>query len=405
MVNQHRNCTNCFGYVYIVFLSLFFVFGNNILQLNLIGEINCFYVFMFVSYVHIAYLILFKRVKKPHLCISRLLNLLFVIGLCFVFLSLLEYQRFFSINGLSFSNKYIFRQAYFIFMIPIGYDILYSLVHLKIKRINNLTIVLLVLLLCVCSAFDFLIDKIMLWYTIPVLCAFLCYRNRKPLYYVLYFIVLFTMRPAQTTYIFGDLILTLFLIFDRFLNQMTKKDKVSAYWLFWFFAPALMLIFILMMKKMYLTDPNSQWRMQYWLNEFNILKKTFFFGVGFGTGYCDSSILGYINNPSVFLRQGPFDQVSLYIAQHNSFLNVFYRMGILTGIIFLVFNLKVFKNFFFKKKMKYTSLAFSMFLYGVLIIFFNPGLESPRFCLIYLVGLLASGFILKNQMSFLVKLI
>ena len=85
-------------------------------------------------------------------------------------------------------------------------------------------------------------------------------------------------------------------------------------------------------------DPNAIWRWQYWVNELRILVETKFLGVGFGTAYASNSIFSEIYNPYAFAVPDDgfsynIKQVLFLTSQHNSILNMFYRLGIVVDYL------------------------------------------------------------------------
>lgn len=84
---------------------------------------------------------------------------------------------------------------------------------------------------------------------------------------------------------------------------------------------------------------NALWRWQYWQNEIKLLVKTKLMGVGFGTPYADNNIFNeIINRDAVKIPDDAFgysiNKVLFITSQHNSFLNMFYRLGVVGGMLF-----------------------------------------------------------------------
>jgi O-antigen ligase len=151
-------------------------------------------------------------------------------------------------------------------------------------------------------------------------------------------------------------------------------------------------------------DVNTWWRFVYWSHEMNILRETDFVGVGFGTPYVRtdefSSIDDFSNDATQqrggFEAAASINEISYVVAQHNSFVNMYYRMGFIGGSSFiyinyfiLLYSARLIKSLRrMKKDMELRFFLWSEFSYfgSISIIAFNVGLETPRYFIPYLIS-------------------
>jgi O-antigen ligase len=142
------------------------------------------------------------------------------------------------------------------------------------------------------------------------------------------------------------------------------------------------------------SDPNTWIRMAFWQDALSAINQSLWVGVGFGK---EAVVNLY---PSLRKTHYMVEQSSL-VGQsiHNSFLYVFYRMGLLGGLAFLYV---VFVEFFPKSLRDEKSVRLMLIAHFicVLCLFVNVGLESPYF----VVGVCwALGFIMGTQDASSVK--
>jgi len=143
--------------------------------------------------------------------------------------------------------------------------------------------------------------------------------------------------------------------------------------------------------KLIRSDGNSYWRLLVWTNEIETLAKTYFTGVGFGTAYVTSNIDDIVNNFNMYIdSEGDMYERLFLVANHNSVLNMFYRLGLLGGSLFVAWNIMVCSFCLFSFKMKilgensyYCWWAFTNYIYNLVIIFLNPGMEMMQFAINY----------------------
>ena len=142
------------------------------------------------------------------------------------------------------------------------------------------------------------------------------------------------------------------------------------------------------------SDPNSLWRLNVWINEIGSLSKTCFTGVGFGSAYVTKDIVNQVSNSNMYTTnvEGGLESGIYLVANHSSLLNMFYRMGILGGLLFLALNVQLIRvvvKTYRQATRKMKSLLwrmFAVFIYETIIIALNPGLEMMQFALSYILS-------------------
>ncbi|MDK0654546.1 O-antigen ligase family protein [Clostridium perfringens] len=153
-------------------------------------------------------------------------------------------------------------------------------------------------------------------------------------------------------------------------------------------------------------DANYWWRFNYWATEFKTLKESYFIGSGFGSTYASTSIFEILSGGFIDPETGTFvnsAKVLFTTAQHNSYMNIIYRTGIIGLILFL--NIIVSLIFNYKKYLinNYDRLLYLAFINVNIIIGFNVGLESPQFLIPFylsLFGLMSLEKKYKNEKKY-----
>ncbi len=382
------------GKIYIVFFLFSFIFGDSFLQLDIGLGLNPFYIFVFFSLLHFFINLYNRKINFLNEKISKVAIIFFFWVMIYVLLSFLDVQRILELDGVSIDKKYIFRQGYWVCLIPCAFDIIAEWKKISfssLKKYSKFFLILLVLIVILWKA-NFTIpflefDHATLNFFIPLLAMLLYYLNDDFRYVLLYLVTIIITFPGMATYIMGDILIFAVILVDYIVRKRKMISSKALYNFICILLPVFIISALVVLFLLSNSDPNTGWRLSYWKNEFEILLNNFLFGVGFGTGYGSTDLLHSINNPNVFLEQDPFEISSLYIAQHNSFMNIFYRVGLIGLLIFIYFILLFAKKYFKSNITSFTSFGFTFFLYGVLIIFFNPGLESPRFCISFLIGI------------------
>lgn len=155
-----------------------------------------------------------------------------------------------------------------------------------------------------------------------------------------------------------------------------------------------------MLPDLFQSDVNAYWRFTGWQSNFRALLETRLLGVGFGTPYLPIT-MGDLQAAvkTVQLAHEPWTKGAsaydlIYLrAQHNSFVNMFFRTGLVGGLAFLLFNLGLL--FAALRTLRscapphrvHIALAIGLFVLGLVEISLHVGLETPRFLLSYALSL------------------
>jgi hypothetical protein len=144
-------------------------------------------------------------------------------------------------------------------------------------------------------------------------------------------------------------------------------------------------------------DRNDQWRLMAWRSNFEALWRSGLAGVGFGTPYfavTADNMLNTMNNQFNSLSADLMNSTDpQYVrAQHSSIVNMFYRLGLVGGGIFLYFNILVARIGF--SNLSHPSPAITRTAYAAFVLFVvqavqmtvHVGLETPIFLSIYMLS-------------------
>ena len=134
---------------------------------------------------------------------------------------------------------------------------------------------------------------------------------------------------------------------------------------------------ILITDTSWISDVNTLWRMNYWIDELQNLRNTYGLGVGYGTSYPSvafAETFGYFYATS---RAGIINNTFVR-ACHNSFVAVAMRTGIL-GVTALLLFIVLMLWEMLRYKVLPTKAAFFALFGAVVCIAFNVGLESPNY--------------------------
>lgn len=213
--------------------------------------------------------------------------------------------------------------------------------------------------------------------------------NQKRYVFLPLFLIPFFIEFSS--YTIGLLILIFIIFYMGTLSKMLEKHGMLKVSFFVLFVMILMMAYSTLISEKIDEDVNSAWRLVVWTNEIRTLIRTQFTGVGFGTAYVTIDILQQTDNVNMYLKaENGFSEGIFIIANHNSILNTFYRMGLLGGLTFLVLNLSLF-SWFLKvnheplpeRVKRYLWWAMANYLFNFVIISLNPGLEMLQFSIGY----------------------
>ncbi len=387
--------------IFIIFYALFIPFGAHFLKIG--GKLNALFIFMGFSIVYFAFI--FNKIKisltdfKKYTFLAKTFYIfLFVV----LILSCLNfYKNVFPLNDLDYNKSFIIRQGYFLFIVPIGLLLFKQVISSNvIEKMRFAPIALylfaLVFLRVACPS---LVDLITFSEGFFILASFVFFKFNRPLGMLL-FLAIFPLTADMSSYKLGYIIVLAIMMLDLCglskLKLEYKNVKIACLLGAITVVALLPSIFERTLDHMLLNDPNALWRWQYWLNELVTLIKTNFIGVGYGTAYASNSIWYEIVNTSCFQTSSdafaiPQELVLFVTTQHSSFINMFYRAGLLGGVIMFIVN--IYPVMFSVKAMcstigrerKLLLWALTNFIAAIFIIALNPGLESPRFMFSYVV--------------------
>ncbi len=412
--------------VNIIFLVILCILGNYFVKA--LGQI---FLYALLTY-NVLYFIRYTKLRgifMPGLRLS--LGLFIAISILYVVFSYFNMIAVFDIHAFQFRPQYIFRQAYSLpFFFFVVCNITYDMVRQN-GQFSMLTKYPMIIYMAVVFA-SALVGGVMIinvvsddsavptindatQLIVESLCLFICYFERKKINILLAIFVLIIWDVFFAHKFTGALIALLF-IFYYF------KKSVSGYVKAYAIGALLLLTFMIVANTqitafLYAFDPDSWWRFVYWTHEFNILAQTHFLGVGYGTPYARNDIFRLIEEFQLAgeheLKNMHVEDMVYLVGQHNSFVNMFYRLGLLGGFIFCYVNytillyssrlIKVLK--YLNKSLELRFLMWLEFTYigSVIIILFNVGIESPRYFIPYLVSVSALIGIVSKYYFYYVK--
>lgn len=144
------------------------------------------------------------------------------------------------------------------------------------------------------------------------------------------------------------------------------------------------------------SDANAYWRFSNWNSNFIALYDTSFLGIGFGTPYFPVTSDALLHALAIFQRgtepwvgSGQTYDLIYLRTQHNSFVNLFFRTGLVGGAAFLVFNagmliaaLRAMRTALPELRGQ-VLLGLTLLTLSLLQISLHVGLETPRFLVLY----------------------
>ncbi|WP_404427717.1 hypothetical protein LG296_06745 [Ureibacillus chungkukjangi] len=395
-------------FIIVLVWTLSAIFGESFLQMNIVGGMNFYYIFLGICLMYFIFHLFFKSRlfnwrEYGGFEFGRSLIVFLLISVIYIVISFLNIPDMFNLNNLMYDSSYIFRHASFI---P-SFAILFSvyLCVLKSNYIENLKLYKLYLFLFGLFVVTKYVDiDIIVYSLLVILLGSLILIKKKSIFSVIFLLfIIFVEVVGMSSFLLANIVLISIFIFRKsIINFFSKNYKFKT--LFIFTSVALLLIIVSnSLMGIISSDANSLWRLNVWMNEINNLKNTLGFGVGFGTAYVDNNIFYEVDNSNMYSTLSEL----FLVANHNSIINMFYRLGLMGGICFLIMNItliawfaKVYKNINNNEK-KYLLWAFANFAYSLIIISFNPGLESPRFSYgFYISSGLLIGFIIKSQKKY-----
>lgn len=315
---------------------------------------------------------------------TRLLTYFFIISIGYLLFSYTNIAKFWKIENLRFDTSYIYRHFMIVVELALATGIGHCLFRTNLifqitkKQITILT-------LASCTSFYLGGGTALTGLLVGCISLMaLLYRKKTLLIFTL------VVLTDHSSFIISSAILILTMLFMKQIFSIFSKGiktKIYAIIILSFF------IFIVLssfMMEIITKDPNSIWRLIVWTNEIKSLADTAFTGVGFGTAYVTTNISKFTDNTDMYFGNAREGWAGLFlVANHNTFLNMFYRMGVVGGILFLTINVSLIawcmkcyqKASIFEKR--YVGWALANFLYQIIIILLNPGLEMLQFAINY----------------------
>lgn len=315
--------------------------------------------------------------------LSKLFTLFLCVSAIYLLLSFLNLPRIWGIQSLLFSHSYIPR--HFIIVAELFLPVLLADAIYKLRLFNWLKTPYLILffLLVFFGVHALCVIGILL-----VTLALISWKCDKK------FLLLpaFFLNHHQSAYVMGFLVLMLLLCFERPIARYLYKNTLRKIVIFTLLAIICVFLLSSVLAFYIEKDANSLWRLQVWENEIHSLAQTCFTGVGFGSAYVTEDIVDLVDNANMYFKntEGALEAGVFVVANHSSLLNMFYRMGLIGGGLFLLINIQIIRiivKFYRKGNRRERALLwrlFAVWMYQTVVIFLNPGLEMMQFAVSYL---------------------
>lgn len=380
------------------------IFSYSFFYLNILPGINVYYLFLLVC---ICYTLFHLLLNKGSLNwrkygggeFERYFKFFVFWSSLFIIISLINLPETFGIKNLMFDPAYILRHASFLPSLAIMFCI-YLCTEKKslIEKLNRYLIFYLLMFLLIVGL---MFGKDNIVYTQLIVMLASLFFVKKKTYFALLILVYFVLfeNISMSSFIIAGLLIIFILLFGRRFTIFFSREFNLKSIIIFSFSIVLIIIFNKFLLMLISSDANSLWRLNVWENEIRNLIQTYGFGVGFGTAYVDNHIFYEVDNSNMYES---FSDLFV-IANHNTVINMFYRLGIVGGVGFILMNIALVK-WYAKTYLinteynRYLMWAFANYVYNFIIISLNPGLESPRFSYGYLISIgFLIGFIIKSR--------
>jgi len=152
-------------------------------------------------------------------------------------------------------------------------------------------------------------------------------------------------------------------------------------------------------KSEFKDDANTLWRLNAWTNNWSMVWETDSIGMGFGTPYHQRSAENLRNsamNEGDLMQNGPvsLEDTQYFRGQHSSVVNIFYRLGLFGGILFVLINALALGRCCVGVKNAHDPTTQKLFFVGAMVLSvqivqmsLHVGLETPRFLVVYMLSL------------------
>lgn len=356
---------------------------KNLVKYIFVGEIALFFL-LFV--LHRKTIYKYMTLSRPGNTVFWTYMAFFAVAAIYLWLSYKDLPYFWRIPLLLYDPEYIYRQFMIIpeLMVPLGLGFILARTG-TIYKANSLFLFL-VLALVVGLYYSGLANRIMLSGLVVALSSLLALKTRNYLYLLLVPLVI----SNHSAYNIASLALLGLILLRRPMKAYLARHTTWRVLFLILLAVTLIYYYSDEIYEKITTDENSLWRLRVWENEINSLSDTYYTGVGFGTSYVTYDIYTIVNNPNMYYDKDRTLYGRLFmVANHNSFLNMFYRMGYLGGILFTMLNVFIctYTLHCYRKAKQFRDYiwwAFANYIYQVVIIFLNPGLEMMQFAINYM---------------------
>lgn len=338
----------------------------------------------------------------------RYMAVLFGFSLVYLALSFYNLPAFWQIDRLAFDSQFIPRHYFIIAQFFIGISLGYSLYKSNfIFKAKRFWIVMYIIALIGITGVDFSSNSKSYSTMIVMAISFLGVSQKNFLWLLPFIGILF---GGSSTYVLAVMILICIMVFrQRISKYLLRKgrQKIQGWMIF---TILLILVMPSLLSEQINADGNAVWRLVVWINELHSLAQTYYTGVGFGAAYVSDFILSETDNLDMYMKSDVGYMKGIFVvANHNSVLNMFYRMGIIGGGLFLVINMfllnwciKINSNIP-KKYQGYLWWGIANYVFNFVVILFNPGLEMMQFSVGYQLSL-AILFSLLFMMSHNIKI-
>ena len=366
---------------YFILLLCWILIPKSTMMTSYIGEIGLFALLTAINARKIKKVFYLSNEGRKTMICFLLLLLISLVYLCLSYYNLADYWN---INNLGYNSFFIPRHYFIILQYFISIGLGYSLYRSNfLMRIKSKWVIMAIVAIFIMTSMDFATNS-KSYFTIMVLLISLLGLRYKLLLIALPFFGFFSME--QTTYLIAIAEVSFIMLFKRSIaNFLQRNGKIKL--LGCFLVSILTFIFLSStISELVDSDSNSSWRLAVWKNEIASLEKTQYTGVGFGTAYVSNSIPYETDNINMYLKtEKGFSEGVFIVANHNSVLNMFYRMGFIGGVLFVLLNL--FLLYWCISNNRKTSgivnaylwWAMANYVFNFTVILFNPGLEMLQF--------------------------
>lgn len=376
-------------YLFYFIILLIAITGGEIVKFTICG-INITYLLLAILFLtYILYFSCGKRVIQA--------NKANVILICFLVYSLLHvlssfcgFNKLVPASELLYDTTYIFRQSYYLFLFPI-----------LIIYINNESCILLdnflkkysgVLMWVVYIGHMIYSRSFSLTLTAIIVTSFLYLESVDGLLngYSLLVLIMLLLTPIATGGELTNLLIRLLLITVVVLRNKRKTMFRVLRLCYIAMISAFLVISLTATAFTDYMDPNSSWRARFWADEFQQVINTALIGNGYGTTYSTPRFVGDIEN----ISYGPFAPDEQYntidkmfvTASHNSYVSLFFRLGIVGITLFLLLIFFLMSEMERCREKLQLSNVF-MFFSVLVLIGVNVGLESPYYLFLFIFSL------------------